>query len=205
MQFYHQRKECYNMKVTIIDYGAGNVFSVRSAFERIGLNPLLSSETNEISSSDFVIFPGVGHAEAAMAQLRQTGLDQLIPQLKQPVLGICLGMQLMCESSEEGNTKGLGIFEDLKVVRFDERLKVPHMGWNDLTNTKGFIENIHESVYFVHSYYAPINHYTVAEANYPFAFSAALEKDNFMACQFHPEKSGTTGETILKRFLSKKI
>lgn len=192
------------MKITIIDYGAGNVFSVRSAFERIGLDPLLSSDAHEISSSDFVIFPGVGHAEAAMAQLRQTRLDQLIPQLKQPVLGICLGMQLMCDSSEEGNTIGLGIFEDLKVVRFDETLKVPHMGWNDLTNTKGFIENINESVYFVHSYYAPISNYTIAEANYPFAFSAALEKDNFMACQFHPEKSGSTGETILKRFLSNK-
>lgn len=205
MLFYHQPKEYCKMKVTIINYGAGNVFSVRSAFERIGLNPLLSSDVNEISNSDFVIFPGVGHAEAAMAQLRQTGLDQLIPQLKQPVLGICLGMQLMCESSEEGNTIGLGIFENLKVIRFNEKLKVPHMGWNDLTNTKGFIENINDPVYFVHSYYAPISNYTVAEANYPFAFSAALEKDNFMACQFHPEKSGVVGEAILKRFLSKKI
>lgn len=193
------------MKVTIIDYGAGNVFSVRSAFERIGVNPILNADTQEIVSSDLVIFPGVGHAESAMAQLRQTGLEQLIPQLEQPVLGICLGMQLMCESSEEGDTKGLGIFTGVHVRRFDEQLKVPHMGWNDLTNTKGFIENINESVYFVHSYYAPISNYTVAEANYPFAFSAALEKDNFMACQFHPEKSGTSGETILKRFLSKKL
>lgn len=204
MQFYPQLKGVYKMKVTIIDYGAGNVFSVRSAFERIGVNPILSSNKEEILSSDFVLFPGVGHAEAAMNQLKQNGLDVLIPQLTQPVMGICLGMQLMCVSSEEGNTDGLGIFEDVKVLRFDESLKVPHMGWNELTNSKGFLKGINEPVYFVHSYYAPLSKYTVAEANYPFAFSAALEKDNFMACQFHPEKSGTIGEEVLNRFLNSK-
>jgi glutamine amidotransferase len=192
------------MKVTIIDYGAGNVFSVRSAFERIGVNPILSSNREEILSSDLVFFPGVGHAEAAMKQLKQSSLDTLIPQLKQPVMGICLGMQLMCDATEEGNTSGLGIFSGVYVKRFDEELKVPHMGWNELTNSKGFLEGINDPVYFVHSYYAPLSQYTVAEANYPFAFSAALEKDNFMACQFHPEKSGTIGEEVLKRFLISK-
>jgi glutamine amidotransferase len=191
------------MKLTIINYGAGNVYSVRSAFERLGLNPLLSGDENEIRSSDLVIFPGVGHAEAAMAQLQSSGLDRLIPNLKQPVLGICLGMQIMCDSTEEGNTKGLGIFDGVRVVRFDEQLKVPHMGWNELVNSRGTLAEIEEPVYFVHSYYAPLCDYTIAEAHYPHAFSAALEKDNFMACQFHPEKSGKTGEEVLKRFLNK--
>lgn len=191
------------MKLTIINYGAGNVYSVRSAFERLGLSPLLSSDEEEIRSSDLVVFPGVGHAESAMKQLEATGLDKVIPTLQQPVLGICLGMQLMCESTEEGNTKGLGIFDEVRVVRFDETLKVPHMGWNELENSKGTLSGINEPVYFVHSYYAPLSKYTIAETSYPFAFSAALEKKNFMACQFHPEKSGKAGEEVLKRFLNK--
>lgn len=188
------------MKMTIINYGAGNVYSVRSAFERLGLSPLLSSDEEEIRSSDLVVFPGVGHAESAMKQLEATGLDKVIPTLQQPVLGICLGMQLMCESTEEGNTKGLGIFDEVRVLRFDETLKVPHMGWNELENSKGPLSGINEPVYFVHSYYAPLSKYTIAETSYPFAFSAALKKKNFMACQFHPEKSGKVGEEVLKRF-----
>lgn len=191
------------MKLTIIDYGAGNVFSVRSAFERLGVTPKLSGNADEISSSDLVLFPGVGHAEAAIQQLRSTGLDKLLPELKQPVMGICLGMQLMCESTEEGDTQGLGIFDGVRVVRFDEALKVPHMGWNDLYDTKGFMKGIEEPVYFVHSYYATLCNWSVAKTDYPQAFSAALEKDNFLACQFHPEKSGLAGEAILKRFLDK--
>jgi glutamine amidotransferase len=191
------------MKLTIIDYGAGNVFSVRSAFERLGVTPKLSGNADEISSSDLVLFPGVGHAGAAMQQLRSTGLDKLLPELKQPVMGICLGMQLMCESTEEGDTQGLGIFDGVRVVRFDEALKVPHMGWNDLYDTKGFMKGIEEPVYFVHSYYATLCNWSVAKTDYPQAFSAALEKDNFLACQFHPEKSGLAGEAILKRFLDK--
>ena len=191
------------MKLTIINYGAGNIFSVASAFQRLGIEPVLSSNEEEINSSDLVVFPGVGHAEAAMRQLKATALDQLIPTLKQPVLGVCLGMQLMCDSTEEGNSAGLGIFDGVKVLRFDEQLKVPHMGWNDLENTKGTLTGFQGAVYFVHSYYAPLNEYTIAESNYPFAFSAALEKDNFLACQFHPEKSGKAGEEVLKRFLNK--
>jgi imidazole glycerol-phosphate synthase subunit HisH len=191
------------MKLTIINYGAGNIFSVASAFQRLGIEPILSSNEEEINSSDLVVFPGVGHAEAAMQQLKATSLDQLIPNLKQPVLGVCLGMQLMCDSTEEGNTAGLGIFDGVKVLRFDEQLKVPHMGWNDLENTKGTLSGFQDAVYFVHSYYAPLNEYTIAESNYPFAFSAALEKDNFLACQFHPEKSGNAGEEVLKRFFNK--
>jgi len=193
------------MKLAIISYGAGNVFSVKSAFERLGIEPILTADPALIESSDLVVFPGVGHAEAAMRQLKETNLDRLIPNLKQPVLGICLGMQLMCESSEEGETQGLGIFEGVKVQRFDEQLKVPHMGWNDLTVSKGLLSDVKEPVYFVHSYFAPLCRYTIAEANYPFPFSAALQKDNFIGCQFHPEKSGTAGEAILKKFLRNEI
>lgn len=191
------------MKLTIIDYGAGNIFSVASAFQRLGVEPVLSSDEQEIRSSDLVVFPGVGHAETAMQQLKSSVLDQLIPNLKQPVLGVCLGMQLMCDSTEEGNTVGLGIFEGVKVLRFDEQLKVPHMGWNDLLNSKGTLVGLTEPVYFVHSYYTSLSPFTIAESNYPFAFSAALEKGNFLACQFHPEKSGKAGEEVLKRFLNK--
>ncbi len=191
------------MKLTIIDYGAGNIFSVASAFQRLGVEPVLSSDEKEIRSSDLVVFPGVGHAETAMQQLKSSALDKLIPNLKQPVLGVCLGMQLMCDSTEEGNTVGLGIFEGVKVLRFDEQLKVPHMGWNDLLNSKGTLVGLTEPVYFVHSYYASLSPFTIAESNYPFAFSAALEKGNFLACQFHPEKSGKAGEEVLKRFLNK--
>jgi glutamine amidotransferase len=191
------------MKLTIIDYGAGNVFSVASAFERLGIQPLLSNDAERIRTSDLVVFPGVGHAETAMEQIRVQRIDELLPSLKQPVLGVCLGMQLMCSETEEGNTKGIGIFEGVNVIRFNEQLKVPHMGWNDLKNAKGFLSGLNEPVYFVHSYYAPLNQFTIAETDYPFPFSAAMEKDNFIGCQFHPEKSGKTGEAILKRFIEK--
>lgn len=193
------------MKLAIISYGAGNVFSVKSAFERLGIEPILTSDPIEIAAADLVVFPGVGHAEAAMRQLKETNLDRLIPNLKQPVLGVCLGMQLMCESTEEGATEGLGIFEEVCVQRFDEQLKVPHMGWNELTNSQGLLADFSDPVYFVHSYYAPLSKYTIAEANYPFAFSAALQKENFIGCQFHPEKSGAVGEAILRKFLSNEI
>jgi glutamine amidotransferase len=189
------------MKLTIIDYGAGNVFSVASAFRRLGIEPTLSSDEAEIRSSDRVFFPGVGHAAPAMERLKQSGLDLVIPQLTQPVMGICLGMQLMCASSEEGNTQGLNIFEDVSVVRFNEACKIPHMGWNSIENSKGLLNELNSDLYFVHSYYAPISQYTTASCTYELPFSAALEKQNFIGCQFHPEKSGKAGEEILKRFL----
>jgi glutamine amidotransferase len=192
------------MKVTIIDYGAGNVFSVASAFRRLGIEPLLTADEAEIRSSDRVIFPGVGHAAPAMEQLIQSGLDQVIPQLKQPVMGICLGMQLMCKNSEEGNTQGLNIFEDISVVKFDDTLKIPHMGWNTIECANGLLSGLDSDVYFVHSYYAPMSTYTSSTCNYSVPFSASLEKDNFLGCQFHPEKSGKAGEEILKRFLAEK-
>jgi imidazole glycerol-phosphate synthase subunit HisH len=188
-------------KTTIIDYGAGNVKSVSFALERLGIQPKLSANAEEIQSSDYVIFPGVGHADYAMQQLHDKGLVEVIQNLKQPVLGICLGMQLMCDYTEEGNVKGLGIF-DVPVVRFAENLKVPHMGWNNLQKTSKLLDNLEEQVYFVHSYYAPTCEDTMATCNYHGLFSAALAKDNFYGCQFHPEKSGPVGEEILKRFLS---
>ena len=190
------------MKLVIIDYGAGNVFSVKSAFERLGIDVSISSNIEEITTADRVVFPGVGHAGSAMEKLRLSGLDALIPNLKQPVLAVCLGMQLMCEETEEGNEKGLGIFEGVKVLRFAHELNIPHMGWNNLVDSKGFLENINEDVYFVHSYYAPISPFTIASCHYGIEFSAALQKNNFYACQFHPEKSGTIGQEILKRFLT---
>lgn len=190
------------MKVAIIDYGSGNVFSVQSALNKLGVNTVVTKEKKEIESADAVIFPGVGHAKFAMEQLQKTGLDQLIPLLKQPVLGICLGMQLMCESTEEGDVKGLNIFEGVKVLKFKDVSKIPHMGWNELSGGKGIFENLDSDVYFVHSYYVESNQYTVSKTYYGSGFSSSLMKDNFYACQFHPEKSGKAGEVILKNFLS---
>ena len=190
------------MKLVIIDYGAGNVFSVKSAFERLGIEVSISSNKEEITTADRVVFPGVGHASAAMEKLRTTGLDKLIPHLTKPVLGVCLGMQLMCDLTEEGNEKGLGIFEGVKVNRFAHELNIPHMGWNNLLDSSGFLEYISEDVYFVHSYFVPISSYTIASCHYGIEFSAALQKNNFYACQFHPEKSGKVGEEILNRFLN---
>ncbi|WP_372754933.1 imidazole glycerol phosphate synthase subunit HisH [Labilibaculum sp.] len=193
-----------NQKIVIIDYDAGNIQSVKYAFERLGITPIVSNQEDVIRTADKVIFPGVGEAAWAMNSLRKNGLDQLIPQLKQPVLGICLGMQLMCESSEESNTKGLGIFP-LKVKRFTKDRKVPHMGWNQLEHLNGSLltgVSEKEYAYFVHSYYVPCSKETLASCNYILNFSAALQKDNFYASQFHPEKSGSVGVKILENFIN---
>ncbi len=191
------------MKIVIINYGAGNIQSIKFALERLGYQAVLSSDPKEIQNADKVIFPGVGEASSAMAKLRHSGLDKLIPTLKQPLLGICLGMQLMCNSSEEGNTAGLGIF-NVDVVKFGPEVKVPQIGWNQITDLKsklfqGVNENDH--IYLVHSYYAPICQYTIATSDYGIPYSAALAKDNFYGTQFHPEKSSDVGECILRNFL----
>ncbi len=188
-------------KVTIIDYGAGNVKSVAFACERLGFQTELTNDKDKITSAEKVIFPGVGHADYAMQQLKKNNLIDVIKNLKQPTIGVCLGMQLMCAHTEEGNIDGLGIF-DLPVKAFSDKLKVPHMGWNKLEETKGLLSDLEEYVYFVHSYFVPENEYSIANCNYGTRFSAALQKDNFYACQFHPEKSGKIGEEILKRFLN---
>jgi len=191
------------MKIVIINYGAGNIQSIKFAIQRLGYEAVLSSNPEEIKAADKVIFPGVGEASSAMNKLRTTGLDALIPQLKQPVLGICLGMQLMCNSSEEGATRGLGIY-DVDVVEFDDTLKVPQIGWNQITNLESDLFNgIYESeyMYLVHSFYAPLNKCTIATTNYNINYSSALQKNNFYGVQFHPEKSSTAGSQILKNFL----
>lgn len=190
-------------RIVIIDYGAGNIQSIKFALERIGYQGQLSSSAEEIQEADRVIFPGVGEASSAMAKLRSTGLDRIIPKLTQPVLGICLGMQLMCRSSEEGNTTGLGIFET-DVVHFEKTLKVPHIGWNRITDLKSrLFEGIaeREYVYLVHSYYAPVCAETIAKCDYGVNYSSALKKENFYGVQFHPEKSSEAGEKILGNFL----
>ena len=192
------------MKITIIDYGAGNVQSVLFALERLGYEGNVTNDWNTIKSADKVIFPGVGEASSAMKMLQESGLDVLIPTLKQPVLGICLGMQLMCKHSDEGNTNGLGIF-DVNVVKFSKEVKVPQMGWNTIYNLKsllftGIKEN--EFMYLVHSFYAPLSENTIATTNYELEYSTALQRDNFYGVQFHPEKSGVFGEQILKNFLN---
>lgn len=191
------------MKIAIIDYGAGNVQSVLFALERLGFKGIVTNDWNTIKNADKVIFPGVGEASSAMNTLVDSGLDVLIPTLKQPVLGICLGMQLMCKHSEEGNTNGLGIF-DVNVVKFSNDVKVPQMGWNTIYNLNsplfsGIKED--EFMYLVHSYYAPLSENTIATTNYELEYSTSLQRDNFFGVQFHPEKSGVFGEQILKNFL----
>ena len=191
------------MKIVIINYGAGNIQSIKFAIQRLGFEAVLSNDEEEIRNADKVIFPGVGEASSAMKMLRSTGLDKVIPTLKQPVLGICLGMQLMCESSEEGNTTGLGIFQ-AKVVKFNNTVKVPQIGWNKIYNLKselfqGVAED--EYVYLVHSFYVPECKETIASSEYGVEFTTAIKKDNFYGVQFHPEKSSEAGERILKNFL----
>ncbi|GMN08826.1 imidazole glycerol phosphate synthase subunit HisH [Croceitalea sp. MTPC9] len=190
------------MKLVIIDYGAGNIQSIKFAFNRLGVNATLSKNVRQIQIADKVIFPGVGEASSAMKKLKESGLDNLIPELKQPVLGICLGMQLMCNSSEEGNTKGLGIF-DVEVEKFNSEVKVPQIGWNKIENLKSKLFNglQEDFIYQVHSFYAPKVEETIAACSYGLEYSAALQKDNFYGTQFHPEKSGEYGAKILENFL----
>jgi len=194
------------MKIVIINYGAGNIQSIKFAIERLGFEAVLSNDWTEIKAADRVIFPGVGEASFAMKMLIDSGLDVLIPTLKQPVLGICLGMQLMCNKSEEGNTTGLGIF-DVDVIKFTPKVKVPQMGWNQIYNLKsdlfkGINEN--EYMYLVHSFYAPNCPEAIATTDYEVEYASALHKDNFYGTQFHPEKSGDVGEQILANFLKLK-
>ena len=189
--------------IIIIDYGAGNIKSIQFALQRLGYTAILTNEVSMIKAADKVIFPGVGEAGTAMKKLKESRLDVLIPQLKQPVLGICLGMQLMCNASEEGNTKGMGIF-DCTVEKFNTKLKVPQIGWNQIEQLQsklfqGIVEK--EYMYLVHSYYAPICKETIAETNYGIQYSSALQKDNFYGVQFHPEKSSKAGEQLLQNFL----
>lgn len=194
------------MDVAIIKYNAGNIRSVDYALKRLGSTPIITSDPDLIKRADKVIFPGVGEALTTMSYLREHHLDQLLLDLRQPVLGICLGMQLMCRHSEEGNVDCLGIFPT-DVKRFipqKHEEKVPHMGWNTIQQVKEglFTKDLEEQfVYFVHSYYVPVNPDTAAVTDYIHPFSAALHKDNYYAIQFHPEKSGTVGERILKNFL----
>ena len=195
------------MKVAVVKYNAGNIRSVDHALKRLGVEAVITADKEILQSADKVIFPGVGEAGTTMNHLKATGLDELIKNLRQPVFGICLGMQLMCRYSEEGEVDCLNIF-DVDVKRFVPQKhedKVPHMGWNTIgkTNSKlfeGFTEE--EFVYFVHSFYVPVCDFTAAETDYIHPFSAALHKDNFYATQFHPEKSGKTGEKILTNFLN---
>ncbi|HLT73505.1 MAG TPA: imidazole glycerol phosphate synthase subunit HisH [Ohtaekwangia sp.] len=192
------------MKLVIIKYNAGNVQSVSFALERLGINFSITDNTEEIKSADKVLFPGVGEASTTMAFLRAKNLDKLIPELTQPVLGICLGMQLMCRYSEENDTSCLGIFdEDVKRFVPTSSQKVPHMGWNKLNLTDSWLSRDleNEFVYFVHSYYVPVNAHSSAITEYINPFSAALHKNNFYAVQFHPEKSALAGEKVLKSFL----
>lgn len=189
--------------IAIIEYNAGNSTSVKNALNRLGYDATITRNEREIQQAQKVIFPGVGEAKSAMRFLRKHDLDQLIPTLKQPVLGICLGMQLFCSSSEENETDCLGIIP-VKVKRFPPKDIIPHMGWNNFTMCEGpLFDSIHEQndVYFVHSYYVERSEYTTAVTNYIVPFSAAVQKDNFYAVQFHPEKSGEVGETLLQNFM----
>lgn len=190
--------------VAIIDYDAGNVRSLQFALERLGVESVLTADSEVIKTAKKVIFPGQGAAGSAMEKLKQTGLDQLIPTLQQPVLGICLGMQLLCDATEEGDVKGLGIVSG-KVIRFSDQVKVPQMGWNTISKLqttlfKGIKEE--DFMYLVHSYYVPLLPETIAQSDYDGAYSVALQKDNFYGVQFHPEKSSTAGSQLLQNFLA---
>jgi glutamine amidotransferase len=189
--------------IAIVKYNAGNIRSVQNALNRLGFNSIITDDPDELTRAEKVIFPGVGEAGTAMQYLTERKLDLTLLRLKQPVLGICLGLQLMCRSSEEGNTRCLGIFNtDVKL--FAPVDKIPHMGWNNFLTVKGSLFNEikpSDNVYYVHSYYAEVCSDSVATCEYILPFSAALQKDNFYATQFHPEKSAGTGEKILKNFL----
>ena len=192
------------MEVAIIDYGAGNIRSLQFALERLGVRGHLTSDPEQIVKADQVIFPGQGAAQTAMNKLKKHGLDQLIPQLKQPVLGICLGMQLLCDYTEEGDVEGLGIIQG-KVKRFSNQLKVPQMGWNTVYETQtALFQNIKpdEFMYLVHSYFVPILPETIAKSTYDQPYSVAVNKDNFYGVQFHPEKSSKAGQQLLQNFFN---
>ena len=191
------------MDIVIVDYGAGNIKSIQFAFKRLGFDAKFSNDPGVIKAADKVIFPGVGEASSAMRMLRSSGLDTVIPQLKRPVLGICLGMQLMCNYSEEGETQGLGIF-DVEIKRFSNAVKVPQMGWNTITDLQSdLFKNISEGafMYLVHSYYAEHCDESIANSFYELEYATALQKDNFYGVQFPPEKSSTAGEQLLKNFI----
>ena len=190
------------MKLVIINYGAGNIKSIQFAFKRLGVDAILSNKPEEIKNADKVIFPGVGEASNAMRMLKESHLDILVPQLKQPVLGICLGMQLLCKHTEENNTDGLGIF-NVNVKQFSNNVKVPQIGWNQITDLKSeLFHGVNEKafMYLVHSYYAESCDESIATTNYGIDYASALQKDNFFGVQFHPEKSHKFGITLLKNF-----
>ncbi len=192
------------LMIAIIKYNGGNVSSVQNALNRLNIDSVITDDPEQILKADKVIFPGVGEASSTMKLLKAKGLDYLIPTLKQPVLGICLGMQLMCKGNEEGNTEGLGIF-DISVKRFPPLDLVPHMGWNTLSKQESSIFSGIEpenDVYFVHSYYCELSEFTTSVCDYILPFSASLQKDNFYAVQFHPEKSGDVGSRILNNFIN---
>lgn len=189
--------------IAIIKYNGGNVNSVQNSLNRLNIESVVTDDFDLIRNADKVIFPGVGEASSTMKLLKEKGLDQLIPTLKQPVLGICLGMQLMCKNNEEGNTSGIGIF-DINVKKFPATDIVPHMGWNTISDFRSDIfSGIEEKsdVYFVHSFYCELSENTTSVCNYILPFSASLQKNNFYAMQFHPEKSGDVGSRLLQNFL----